>query len=61
MTLKDDAPAMLGTSGSVAESQPLSKRPSVPEDNTADDLSPQKSADNVSLNICTRLSLPTRA
>lgn len=35
---KDDAPAMLGTSGSVAESQRLSRRPSVPEDTTANDL-----------------------
>jgi hypothetical protein len=35
---KDDAPAMRQTSGSVAESQRLSRRPSVPEDTTANDL-----------------------
>ena len=39
MMPKDDAPAMLGTSGSVVESQRLRRRPSVSEVTTADDLS----------------------
>ena len=39
MSTKDDAPAMLGTSGSVAESQRFRRRPSVPKHTTAKDLS----------------------
>ena len=39
--IKNDAPAMLQTSGSVVESQQLRRRPNVPDDTTAHD-SPTK-------------------